>query len=86
MATAAAAAGVMHPSILAASFNASNFSMGNNDIENHKEITSIMERNSVNSGIMLLPPYMNPFSQVCKNIFIPSGTTKWNEHIKLICV
>ena len=83
MATAAAAAGVMHPSILAASFNASNFSMGNNDIENHKEITSIMERNSINSGIMLLPPYMNPFTQVCKNISIHLGTTKYDE---LICV
>ena len=64
VATAAAAAGVMHPSLLAASINASNFSIPHNDVEKQKEITNIMERNSVNSGIMLLPPYINPFSQV----------------------
>ena len=64
VASAAAAAGVMHPSLLAASFHAANFAVPNN-VETHKEITNMLDRNpSVNSNVMLLPPYINPFNQV----------------------
>jgi hypothetical protein len=64
VASAAAAAGVIHPSFLAASFHAANFAVPNN-VENHKEITNVLDRNpSVNSNVMLLPPYINPFNQV----------------------
>ena len=66
VASAAAAAGVMHPSLLAASFHAANFAVPNNGENHHKEITNILERNpaSVNSNVMFLPPYINPFNQV----------------------
>ena len=64
MATAAAAAGVMNPSLLAASFHAANFTVPNNT-ESQNEMGNIMERDSsARSSVLLLPPYMSPFTQV----------------------
>ena len=68
MATAAAAAGVMNPSLLAASFHAANFTVPNNT-ESQNEMGSIMERDSsARSNVLLLPPYMSPFTQVSGSI------------------
>ena len=64
MATAAAAAGVMNPSLLAASFHAANFTVPNNT-ESQNEMGNIMERDSsARSSVLLLPPYMSSFTQV----------------------
>ena len=64
MATAAAAAGVMNPSLLAASFHAANFTIPNNT-ESQNEMGNIMERDSsARSSVLLLPPYMSSFTQV----------------------
>ena len=64
MATAAAAAGVMNPSLLAASFHAANFNVPNNT-ESQNEMGNIMERDSsARSSVLLLPPYMSSFTQV----------------------
>ena len=61
---AAAVAGVMPPSLLAASYHAAAFTASNN-VGNHKGIPTVVESNPLlNSNIMFMPPYLNPFMQV----------------------